>query len=227
MSDSINRILYNLKKQVLGFGRKAYAQEGEDLILARLLEGQTQGFYVDIGAHHPQRFSNTYFFYKKGWKGINLDAMPGSMEPFKKERPRDINLEIAISDNPTPLTYYAFAEPALNTLDKAMYEQHKDAGNEPLFTRELQTQTLAQVLDNHLPNSQSISFMSVDVEGLDLQVLKSNNWQKYRPKFVLAEVLSKTIPELPMDEVYQFMESQQYVLVAKSVNTCFFKDKQA
>lgn len=52
------------------------------------------GFYVDVGAHHPMRFSNTYFFYRMGWSGINIDAMPGSMKEFKKYRRRDINLEL-------------------------------------------------------------------------------------------------------------------------------------
>ncbi|MFA7355121.1 MAG: SAM-dependent methyltransferase, partial [Sulfurimonadaceae bacterium] len=76
-----------------GYALKSYSQEGEDMILRRLFEQQPNGFYVDVGAHHPKRFSNTYFFYKKGWRGINIDAMPNSMELFNKIRPRDINIE--------------------------------------------------------------------------------------------------------------------------------------
>ena len=74
----------------------SYSQEGEDRILQRLFENQTPGFYVDIGAHHPRRFSNTYIFYKQGWRGINVDATPGSMFLFRVFRKRDINLEIAV-----------------------------------------------------------------------------------------------------------------------------------
>ena len=70
-----------------------YSQNGEDLILNRFLENKKNGFYIDIGAHHPIRFSNTYLFYKKGWRGINIDAMPGSMDLFNKIRSRDINIE--------------------------------------------------------------------------------------------------------------------------------------
>ena len=73
-----------------GFSLKSYSQEGEDMILRRLFEKQKTGFYVDVGAHHPKRFSNTFFFYKKGWSGINIDAMPNSMRLFDKIRPRDI-----------------------------------------------------------------------------------------------------------------------------------------
>jgi len=67
-----------------GYALKSYSQEGEDMILRRLFEKQNTGFYVDVGAHHPKRFSNTFFFYKKGWRGINIDAMPNSMSLFNK-----------------------------------------------------------------------------------------------------------------------------------------------
>ena len=86
------------------------------MILNRFFERKRNGFYVDVGAHHPKRFSNTYTFYKKGWRGVNIDAMPGSMEKFKKIRPRDINLEFAISNKNGTLVYHMFNEPALNGL---------------------------------------------------------------------------------------------------------------
>ena len=66
----------------------SYSQEGEDLILERFFEGKEIGFFVDIGAHHPMRFSNTYIFYLKGWRGINVDATPGSMIPRDAACPR-------------------------------------------------------------------------------------------------------------------------------------------
>jgi len=81
-----------------GYALKSYSQEGEDMILRRLFENQERGLYVDIGAYHPKKFSNTYFFYRAGWIGINVDAMPGSMKKFRSRRPRDINIEAAISD---------------------------------------------------------------------------------------------------------------------------------
>jgi len=92
-------ILYAIKNSLFWkFKRISYSQEGEDLILERFFEGMNTGFYVDVGAFHPKRFSNTYIFYKKGWHGINIDARPGSMKLFNFVRPRDINLEIPISN---------------------------------------------------------------------------------------------------------------------------------
>ena len=83
-------------------GYRSYAQEVEDRVLSSLLfklhggKHIYDGFYVDVGAHHPYRYSNTCFFYKQGWHGINIDAMPGSMVSFENSRPRDINLESGI-----------------------------------------------------------------------------------------------------------------------------------
>ena len=105
-----------------GYATKIYSLEGEDMILARIFEGKRDGFYVDVGAHHPKRFSNTYYFYKLGWNGINIDAMPNSMKAFKKERPRDINLELAINETNEKLTYYAFNDSALNGFSKDLSE---------------------------------------------------------------------------------------------------------
>ena len=102
------------------YHRLSYSQEGEDMILASIFEGRSKGFYVDVGAHHPQRFSNTYHFYLQGWSGINIDAMPESMNIFKRTRPRDINLEIPVFDSEQTLTYYAFNESALNSFSKEL-----------------------------------------------------------------------------------------------------------
>ncbi len=143
---------------------------------------------MDVGAHHPQRFSNTYKFYKLGWKGINIDATPGSMDVFRMVRPEDINLEIPVSDKPELLDYYVFNEGALNTFSKSMAEERsKVAGYKVEQVVKIQAQTLEAILDQHLPKSAAIDFMSVDVEGWDFNVLRSNNWKKYRPRLVLLE----------------------------------------
>jgi FkbM family methyltransferase len=206
-----------------GYASKSYSQEGEDMILSRIFGQQKKGFYVDVGACHPTRFSNTYFFYKRGWRGINIDAMPKSMKLFKKLRPRDINLEIAISDQKQIRKYYTFNEPALNSFSKNVSEEHaKIEKYKIISTYELETKTLEEVLDNYLPANQEIDFLSIDVEGLDFEALKSNNWEKYRPKIVLVEVLKSNLENLPEDEVCKFMIKERYNLLAKSVNTAFF-----
>jgi len=92
MGEKLSNKLKKLKRKYLdNYSIKIYSQDGEDIILKEFFSGKEKGFYVDIGAHHPLRLSNTYLFYKKGWSGINIDAMPGSMKIFNKKRRRDIN----------------------------------------------------------------------------------------------------------------------------------------
>lgn len=100
-----------------GFCVKSYSQEGEDLVLARIFEELriTKGFFVDIGAHHPARFSNTNYFYRRGWRGINVDALPGTKKLFQRKRPRDITIECGVGSQEGVLKYFVFNEPALNT----------------------------------------------------------------------------------------------------------------
>lgn len=206
-----------------GYATKSYSQEGEDMILRRLFEGQKSGFYVDVGAHHPQRFSNTYFFYKMGWRGINIDAMPGSMAAFNRLRPRDINIEKPVSDQKQLLTYYAFNEPALNSFSKELTDLYTSKGFQLIFQKNLETSTLEEILNANLPENQTIDFLSVDVEGLDLQVLQSNNWDRFSPRFVLVEILNASFAELDKSDLAVFMKNKGYRLHAKSENTVFFK----
>jgi hypothetical protein len=90
-------LLKNTIRNRIPFGRITYSQEGEDMVLARLFEGLGRpGFYVDIGAHHPVRFSNTFYFYRRGWHGVNVDALPGTAMLFQRMRPRDKTIECGV-----------------------------------------------------------------------------------------------------------------------------------
>lgn len=225
LTKSVINSIVNIKNNYLdGYALKSYSQEGEDMILRRLFEKQSIGFYVDVGAHHPKRFSNTYYFYKKGWNGINIDAMPGSMNFFKKIRHRDINIEKPISSKKQVLTYYAFNEPALNGFSKEISEARDGLNNYKIeFTKDIETSTLEEVLDENLPSSQVIDFLSIDVEGLDFDVIKSMNIKKYRPRVILVEILGSSLSDLKQDPIYKFLIDEDYALYAKAVNTVIFK----
>jgi len=211
-----------------GYALKSYSQEGEDMILRRVFEKKSDGFYVDVGAHHPKRFSNTYFFYKRGWKGINIDAMPGSMKLFDKVRGRDKNLELGVGEESAVLSYYIFNEPALNGFSQKLSEERNSAGSQNILLeiKEIEVRSLAEILDDHLPAQQNIDFLSIDVEGFDLKVLKSNNWSKYRPDYVLVEVLNNDFKTLDNHPISDFMQRQNYVPFAKCMNTVFFAQQR-
>lgn len=216
-------IFYNRKKTL--HHTLCFSQEGEDMILSRLFEGRhLNNFYIDIGAHHPQRFSNTYHFYMQGWCGINIDPLPGSMSKFSDLRPRDINLEYAISDEEKELTYYEFNEPALNGFSLELTNLRDGLHDFRLVgKRKIPTRRLADVLDEHLPQGQQIDFLNVDVEGLDLKVLQSNNWKKYRPGVVLAEDLKRLpLSQIKLSPIVKYLTGQGYTLNSKTINTLIF-----
>jgi len=206
------------------YSRKTYSQEGEDMILGRLFEGRGPGFYVDVGAHHPRRFSNTHLFYRRGWRGINIEPNPDAMRAFKSMRRRDINLQVGVSDRAGCLKYYQFDEPALNTFDEAMVASR--LANTPyrlVGTVEVPVERLDTLLARHVPAGVEIDFLSVDVEGLDLAVLKSNDWTRFRPRCVLAEALGVSLAHIDANPVSELLAAQGYELVAKTFNTLVFR----
>ncbi len=208
------------------FLNNSYSQEGEDLIIDKLLGYKKSGFYVDIGAHHPLRFSNTAIFYERGWNGINIDAMPSGMLEFNRLRKRDINLELAISNVEEIMQFYIFNESALNTLNKAEAKS-KDGKNGYYISKiiELKTIGLKEVLDRHIIDKNlEIDFFSIDTEGNDLNVLKSNNWTKYKPNLILVEDLkNRKIEDLINSDLSIFLNNYNYSIVAKTINTIIFK----
>jgi FkbM family methyltransferase len=205
----------------LAHARLSFAQEGEDMILRRHFDGRGPGTYVDVGAHHPWRFSNTYWFYRHGWTGLNIDATPGSMDAFRRARPRDRNVEAAVAGDARTLTFFVFDHPALNTFDPAAAERAKAAGYGVIEERELQTTTLAELLREHLPGGR-IDFLSVDVEGFDAEVLGSNDWDAFAPDVVLAETAGLALDEVQASPVGRVLGGNGYKPFSKTANTAIF-----
>ena len=212
----------------LGFYHKSYSQFGEDLVLRHFVlkdNKNYQGFFIDIGAYHPTKYSNTYYFYQRGWRGLNIDAKPGSMMRFNKKRPKDTNLEIGVALKSDKKEFYIFKEPAFNTFSLEMANKWQAQGQE-LLRKELVTiDSLSNILDEYLPDNKKIDFMSIDVEGFDLEVLKSNNWQKYRPRYILVELHDEKIENILESEIYLFLKNNNYSLASWSVITLVFKDE--
>ena len=211
---------FNLVKRI------SYAQEGEDLFLERIFNSQKNGFYVDIGAHHPIRFSTTLLFYKKGWKGINVEPLPNSKKIFDIFRSRDINLEIGISNSEKKIIYNIFQESALNTFDVDMANKRKKVSK--LINKvEIPVYKLKNVLDKNLPKNQKIDFMNIDGQGLEISILDSNDWETYRPKFLLLEYLplqGKSVEYVLKDPICKYMSEKGYCLYTKTYSTLIFQE---
>ncbi len=223
------KIIQYLKKgkcEKYEFSNKdSYSQEGEDLILFRHFGDKKKGNYVDVGAYHPKRFSNTYSFYLRGWRGVNIDANQNAIELFDIDRPEDINIFQPISLINEELNYYVFNEPALNTFDKnrAMEVQSNTTNNYKITqTIELKTKGLTEVLDS-VKAPQSISFLSIDVEGLDFQVLQSLDLNYYHPELILIESLdNNNIEKNLSSNITKYLKDFNYSLHYKTFFTCFY-----
>lgn len=207
--------------------KPSFSQQGEDMVIDCLFQWNRTGFYVDVGAHHPSRYSNTYYFYKKGWRGINIDPTPGIMKEFQRLRPDDINLEIGIANREGPLTYFEYEDSALNTFSEINAKAYQLEKRGVLKrTSEIPVEPLASVLEKHLPSRTTIDFFTIDVEGLDIEVLSSNDWDRFRPRAIIVEDLTAfTFEQVMNSELAAYLKGVGYVPISKMVHSSVYCQK--
>ena len=198
-------------------------QEGENIILERIFAKRYNGFYIDIGAHHPVRFSNTLNLYQKGWTGINIEPNHETIEIFKKMRSRDVNLNIAVSTKKNKCNYYKFKDPALNTTDIKICRMRERQGYSCIEKSIVQTKTLNQILLQNC--KKNIDLLKIDVEGKELDVLKSNNWERFIPNVIICELINVNLEKLSKNKVYKFLKSKNYLLYCKLLQNAIFFHK--
>jgi FkbM family methyltransferase len=204
---------------------RSFSGEGEDMILRKIFYKKLKGFYVDVGAYHPKKSSNTYYFYQKGWSGINIDAMPGSMNNFQKLRSRDINLEYPLGKEGEAVKFYEFEDKALNGFEspKLKSKDQSKPQNRLKKVHELRARSLNSILEEFLSKDQEIDFLTIDVEGQELTIMESFDFDKYRPKWILAEIWDYSMQtgiENPVDTI---LKQNGYVPKAKTLNTVFYQ----
>ncbi len=146
------------------------------------------------------------------------------MRNFATYRPRDLNLEVGVGTTPSVATFYVFNEPALNTFDFELAQARSIAPWRVTGQVAVEIMPLRDILSKHLTVEQKINFITVDVEGRDLDVLRSNDWEKYRPMVVVVEIFGKSMDELVKDSLTEYLNANNYVIYAKTVNTTFFVD---
>lgn len=207
----------------------SYSFAGEDMMLRVLLEIDgikinTNGFYVDVGAHHPRRFSNKMFFSELGWSGINIDPNQGIKALFEKERPNDKFFEIALGDKTTKKQFFTYNEPALNSL----INRDQEMLNTPYIPsgqKEVQVSNLKTILsDNLITSIPTPNFLDIDVEGFELEVLKGNDWNKYRFSYILVEQKVKNFESIIDCPITIFLKNLSYEPVSRNHITTIFKD---
>jgi len=179
----------------------SYAQNFEDVMLWRALKHIEKGFYIDIGAWMPDVDSVTKAFYDRGWSGINIEPDFDAYSKLVKERPRDINLQLAVSDKHGEADLHIIKDTGLTTLRDDIVERHLSADYLKTTTN-IQVRTLNEICKEYVPSSHDIHFLKVDVDGMEEAVLKGNDWSRYRPWIVVIEA---TLPN-SQQETYEAWE---------------------
>ena len=205
--------------------KKSYAMDGEDLAIDQYIEKKEKGFYVDIGAHHPIHRNNTQLLFNRGWEGINIDVNQFSIDLFNFLRPDDLNLLTAISDQEGEITFYyqkKFSQ--LNTTDKNIaYEHFNGNFNERL----VKCQSIHNILINSKYKEAKIDFLNIDVEGAEMKVLRTLNFEIYDPKLICIEILGyrdldsmEREIRIKDDEIYRYLIEKNYKKVWSGSSYC-------
>lgn len=167
----------------------SWAQAGEDLALLHAVNGQKNGIYIDVGAHHPSRFSVTRHLYQLGWTGMNIDANQKLIDVFNKVRQKDINLCLAVGQE-REYIFTIFEEPAISTLDNEWRDRFVRENNKIDKVVKIEGRKLRAILDDFRP-TERIDLLTIDAEGSDLQVLQSLEFEtldkKRYPRWLLLE----------------------------------------
>lgn len=211
----------------------SFSKSGDDILLNKLINETTPGVYLDVGSWKPKQYSNTYFFYLRNWKGICVDPNPELVKKYKKIRPKDSFVNIAIGDSKDKIDYYLLDDEysSMNSFDLEFIKKHKieDQIKEIL---KIPTISIEALLDKELSLGDRLDFFDIDVEGYDLKVLKTNNWQKYRPKIVVVESDKSIVQDLN-SELTTYLDSVGYKLIGKTIisqdlgNLFFMNKKQS
>lgn len=204
------------------FARRAFSQFGEDGVLGWLFHGRRNGFYVDVGCHHPFRFSNTAAFYlNAGWRGLNIDVDERAIAAFQRYRPEDINILIGVAGAPGQMEVTIFAEGAINSFDEAS-AAHPAWAHIAREKKLVEVKPLGQILHENMPKDQPITFMNVDAEGMDYDVLASNDWATFRPEAVAVEVHDFDIANARGHRTFELMVGQGYRLISHVAVTSIY-----
>jgi FkbM family methyltransferase len=206
--------------------RLNYSQFGKDITAANLFRNVKSGFYVDIGAHHPLRHSNTAIFHMRGWQGVNVEPMLRGFRAFQRLRPNAINVRAAIHNEADSVTLYKFRGGLSNTTVEERVKglrKSKDVVGEEVVP----AVSLNRVFERHVPEGTQVNYLSMDIEGYDTEAVLAFDLDRYRPDVVCLEIHRPDMLALGENTAVRFMSDHGYQLYAINVYSFTFVNVQA
>ena len=208
---------------------KNSSQFGEDKFISGLFEKNFKGKYLDIGCYHPTRHNNTYLMYKKGWRGINIDLNPLSIQLFVFFRPEDINIQSGISNTEEEKKLYFIGElNTQNTIDENhlnFLRKNHNIKDSDITERTIQTKNLNSILEKY--NYYDIDFMNLDIEGQEYKVLQTIDFKKVNIKYLCVEMIehneksidnNQKIKKLLFNNNYELIKNFDYSFIYKKID---------
>ena len=204
-----------------------FSFSGVDILIQNIFRNKKKGFYIDIGCQHPIKNNNTFLLYKKGWTGINVDLDQSNIDLFNSSRPSDYNLNIAVSNKVSEVDLFYFHDKSpINTIDE---KTSKFQNAKVQSIKKVKTNTLNNIIQTSNYSEKKFDFLSIDVEGHELQVLQGLDFSKYSPDVIVVEYLDLSVKKLEIknlsvenvinSEIYKYLISKEYVLV-----NCIYSD---
>lgn len=215
-SDLIDSVEFLSRIRNQYFDRKSYSQYGEDKVL-RVLLPEKFGTYLDIGSGHPKRNSNTFWFYRRGWRGILVEPLLSLDRASRSVRPRDKHFLCMIGEKGMQ-SFWEFNPSEYSTSDFEQAQKCIDRNVQLLQRYNISSTPLLEIAPSMLPSDPT--FMDIDVEGTDVGVLKSNDWSRTKPRVVMVE--DRHVFTDGESEVASILSSHGYILVSVVVQSCIY-----
>lgn len=225
----LHRALDKLSGKAKAVGRTSFSQCGEDMIVRFIFDALRlpAPSYLDIGAHHPTYLNNTFNFYQSGARGVNVEPDPNLMQAFTNKRQRDINLNVGIAESDGELEFYVMSVRTLNTFSAAdAHAAVKEGKTKIDRVIRVPVTPINNILARHF-SCAKLDFVSLDVEGLDLQILQSFDFNQWRPKVLCVETITysegRTGKKIP--KIEQTLLDRDYFRFADTHINSIFVDR--
>ena len=207
-----------------GLKKNYYSRWAEDLFLVNYFKKINKGSYIDLGAFHPYRSSNTYLLHKKGWSGINIDLNKKSIDLFKIARPKDINLNLAILDRKKKIRVYKRKDLGIMNTTNLNFASLflKD-----FYTENTRAYNLNYILKKFKPKKTKFELIDIDAEGSEYLILKKLNFKKYSFKLILVETHKIDLHTKKYSKkIHQLLKSKNYKYIKNLGETAIFENKK-